>query len=473
MPRRTTFTKTTVERIAPPTDGRVTVYDAKIPQLAVRVTAAGTRTFYVVKRSGPAMAWVKLGGFSAMTVEQARKAAQKVLGQFAAGEDPARVRRKERAQMTLGEAFEEYMRRHVEAKGKKRGADLRQMWERCLGDLPDTPRKKHAPRERSKHPGGANWQRRKIGTISRDDVAALHVAIGKTTPTLANRVVELVSAIYGQLAKWGVAVDNPAHGVEPFNEAKRARFLKGDELPRFFGALATDDSRDFTDFVLLALLTGARRSNVLGMRWADVDTDRKVWTIPAADAKAGEDMGVVLVPEALTVLDNRRAAQKTAKASTPYVFPAASASGHMTPPKKRWAALLDRIELTELGARIEAAGGSFEWKHDGTESLQRAVARARKVADKLRVDRTGARMDDLRLHDLRRSLGSWQAMLGASLPIIGRSLGHRTPSATAIYARLSDDPVRESVERATSAMLTAGGMRKPAEIRKIPRSRRP
>src|SRR6266550_7143967 len=119
------------------------------------------------------MAWIKLGAYPDMTIEQARKAADKALGQFADGVNPAEAKRTERAQMTLGEAFEQYMTRHVEAKGKKRGADLRQMWERCLGDLSDTPRKKHAPRERSKHPAGVNWQRRKINSISRDDAAAV------------------------------------------------------------------------------------------------------------------------------------------------------------------------------------------------------------------------------------------------------------------------------------------------------------
>jgi integrase len=465
MPLRFTFTKAAIEAIPIPQDDARTVgYDTKIPKLAVRVTAAGTRTFYIVKWRRNGVAWEKLGTYPDMTIEKARKAADTVLGQFAAGTDPAQAKRAERAQMTLGAAFESYMTRHVEAKGKKRGADLRQMWERCLGDLPDVPRKKHAPRERAKHPGGVNWQNRKIGSITRDDVAALHVAIGKTTPTLSNRVVELVSAIYGQLANWGVAIANPTHGVEPFTERKRDRFLQRGELPRFFAALAADASGDFREFVALSLLTGARRGNVLAMRWADIDGARAVWKIPAADAKAGDAIDVALVAEATAILENRRERQRKAKVVTTFVFPAPSASGHLTPPKKRWAALFDRAELVELAARIKAADGAFEWKNDGTESLERAVVRARALAGKMKIDRNGARLAELRLHDLRRSLGSWQAILGASLPIVGRSLGHKSPSATAIYARLDIDPVRESVERATSAMLVAAGVKPSAEV---------
>jgi site-specific recombinase XerC len=65
----------------------------------------------------------------------------------------------------------------------------------------------------------------------------------------------------------------------------------------------------------------------------------------------------------------------------------------------------------------------------------------------------GARADELRIHDLRRALGRWQAVASASLAIIGKSLNHRSISTTAIYARLNINPVRESVNRATAAML--------------------
>ncbi len=70
----------------------------------------------------------------------------------------------------------------------------------------------------------------------------------------------------------------------------------------------------------------------------------------------------------------------------------------------------------------------------------------------------------LHIHDLRRSLGSWQAITGASLSIIGKSLGHKSPDSTMIYARLSLDPVRQSVNTATAAMMEAGGMKEKAEV---------
>jgi integrase len=73
-----------------------------------------------------------------------------------------------------------------------------------------------------------------------------------------------------------------------------------------------------------------------------------------------------------------------------------------------------------------------------------------------------AGLKDLRLHDLRRTLGSWQAMLGSSLLTIGASLGHRDLNTTAVYARLNLDPVRKSVESAVAAIAKAGNFELPA-----------
>ena len=75
-----------------------------------------------------------------------------------------------------------------------------------------------------------------------------------------------------------------------------------------------------------------------------------------------------------------------------------------------------------------------------------------------------AEIDDLRIHDLRRTLGSWQAATGANLSIIGKTLAHKNVSTTAIYARLNLDPVRDSMEKATSAMLAAGAVIQSAEV---------
>lgn len=415
--KRNHFKKSFVEGLPlPPRGARATYYDKDVPKLALRVTGAGSKTFYVVKRDGASMAWVKLGAFPDMTVEQARKAALRVLGDFAKGISPAAAKREERQKQTLGEAFAQYCTLHLAPHDIKTAADIRALWERCLGPLPDLPAKKHG-RKRTKHPAGVDWSKRKLDSIDNAAVRSLHANIGKTHRTLANRVIELVSSVFNRAAEWGYRGVNPADGIKPFKEVKRDRFIQADELPRFFDALAADTSTDFKHFVLLALLTGARRNNILAMRWQDVSLHSATWRIP--DTKNNEPQIVALVPEAVEVLREREPKE------TGYVFPAPSATGYMTPPKKRWRALLAR-----------------------------------------------AKVADLRIHDMRRSLGSWQAISGASLAIIGKSLGHKSPDATMIYARLSLDPVRASLNTATSAMLEAAGVKKAAPAVPIKRRKR-
>jgi integrase len=196
------------------------------------------------------------------------------------------------------------------------------------------------------------------------------------------------------------------------------------------------------------------------MRWADLDLNQREWRIPIT--KNREPLSVPLVPEAVVILSQRL---KTAADDAMFVFPAArsdSKLGYMSGERKAWLRILDRDELTQLKQRIEAAGHSFE--SDPTETLDKALARARREAKQLRVKMDGARLEDVRIHDLRRTLGSWQARTGASMVIIGKSLGHKSQQATAVYARLDLDPVRESMERATSAMLVAGGVKPAADV---------
>lgn len=98
------------------------------------------------------------------------------------------------------------------------------------------------------------------------------------------------------------------------------------------------------------------------------------------------------------------------------------------------------------------------------ETLTESLARARAVAAELNIDTNGARLSDLRRHDLRRTMGSWQAATGASLVVIGKSLGHKDMASTQIYSRLDIDPVRNAMQTAATAMFAAGGLLPTAEI---------
>ncbi len=244
-------------------------------------------------------------------------------------------------------------------------------------------------------------------------------------------------------------------GIKTRKSNKRDRFLQSDELPRFFASVADELNETIRDYFLLSLLTGARRANVLAMRWNQISLAEGIWRIP--ETKNGTPQNVTLSPEAQEILNVRK---ETAEGA--FVFPGEGKSKHLVEPKKGWQRIFDRDELKQLAARIEATGAKFTMTN--WEALGDGLKRARQAAKKLKIDCEGCRIDDLRIHDLRRTLGSWQAKQGASLAIIGKSLNHKSQQTTAIYARLDLDPVRASVNSATAAMLEAAGIKRSAEV---------
>ena len=208
------------------------------------------------------------------------------------------------------------------------------------------------------------------------------------------------------------------------------------------------------DFFLLALLTGARRSNVQAMAWRDIDLEAGIWRIELT--KNGTPQSVTLSPEAITILTER----KRTTESSYYVFPGSGKTGHIVEPKKSWATILIRSSMHRLLDHLQASGAMSQKDRDiANDLLTSAPAKAETqylaIAEAMEIDPTSYDMTDLRIHDLRRTLGSWQAKTGASLAIIGKSLNHKSHQATAVYARLDLDPVRQSVNTATQAILAA------------------
>jgi integrase len=178
-------------------------------------------------------------------------------------------------------------------------------------------------------------------------------------------------------------------------------------LPRIFKALEEEQNEIAKDYIYISLYTGARKSNILEMRWDQINFTTKEWRIPKT--KNGDAVTLPLIKEAVEVLKERKKQNAKIELETlqqEYVFPSlTSKSGHLTDPKKAWHRILKK-----------------------------------------------AKIDDLRLHDIRRTLGSYQAIAGTSLPVIGKSLGHKTSQATQIYARMNLDPVRQSLENAVGLM---------------------
>lgn len=285
------------------------------------------------------------------------------------------------APLSLGELFDAYMDNHARLHCR-RWRDLERAFTRYL----------------------SGWTTRPAESIKRFDVQQLHSQLGRDVgSTTANRVVQLLRTIYNKGRLWElISCSNPAIGITMFRLEARERFLSEEEVAQFFTALNSLRYEATRDFLMLCLLTAARRSNVAAMKWADVDLTRGVWYISGKESKNRQSYYVPLVGLAVQILQRRKD-----RAQSEWVFPSTrSETGHLTKPEKAWRVLIERAGL-----------------------------------------------NDVRIHDLRRTLASYQAMTGANMLIIAKTLNHKDMKSVQIYGRLQIDPVRHAMERALSAMV--------------------
>lgn len=376
------FIKKTLEDLPVPDKGkRSYYYDTKIRGLGISVTGNSTKTFIVYRKINCKPERVTLGKFPDLSIENARNMAEEVNSKIAQGANPNQQKRNIQNEMTFENLFNKYINEYARNHKKT-----------CKGDL-DIYRLYLA-----------DWSKKKISSIQKNDLTNLHNRVGNSYGKYAaNRMLSLLHTVYNKAIQWGFNGANPCSGIKKFKEKSRERFLQTDELPRFFESLNREPNETFRDYFYISLLTGARRGNVLAMHWKDINLSNKTWRI--SETKNGESQTIHLSDQAIEILTKRLESK-----ITDWVFASpTSASGHIEEPKKAWTRILN-----------------------------------------------GAGIEDLRIHDLRRTLGSWQAATGANSYIIGKSLGHKTQQATAIYARLNLDPVRESVNKATEAMFAAG-----------------
>ena len=139
--------------------------------------------------------------------------------------------------------------------------------------------------------------------------------------------------------------------VRTYRKPSRQRFLAPGEIRALYIALVSPETQDnFRDYILMSLYTGARRSNILSMRWCDINTETKVWTIPADQSKDGAIMRVPLTAPAVEILEQRRA-----QGTSTFVFASTDKTGHYTAPKRAWEALLKRAFSEDPFHRLHLA----------------------------------------------------------------------------------------------------------------------
>ncbi len=236
-----------------------------------------------------------------------------------------------------------------------------------------------------------------LGKITRGDISKLHHALRKT-PIAANRVIALFVTMMNLAERWELRPDgsNPCRHIQRYKEVARERFLSGEELGRLGKVLAqVEGEKTHGPFIIalfrLLIFTGSRLSEVRLLKWEYVDLKERRLNLP--DSKTGKKV-ITLNAPAVAVLDQ-----------------------------------LPRIEGNPYVCCGNRAGRPLRTVHNAWRHI-----------------RGLAKLDDVRIHDLRHSFASVAAGSGMGLPIIGSLLGHRQAETTKRYSHLHQDPLREASE---------------------------
>lgn len=387
------ITKTVCDAVRT-TGKRYVVWDTDLKGFGLRVAANGLRTFVVRYRKGGARKdpgkLYTLGRYGKLTADDARKLAKNTLASITKGEDPQGEKAKRQKELTVAELCDRYSEAKSTTKKPSTLATDRSRIERHIKPLLGS---------------------RRLSDLTSEDIAKFltDVTKGKTARTAktgprglsrvtggagtARRTVGLLGAIMTYAVKAKLMAENPVRGVERGADRKSDRFLTGGELARLGEALAAMEAEGVHPYgiaiIRLLALTGARKSEIAGLAWTEVDLERGF--LKLKDSKTREKV-ISLSPPAAAVLDviDRQNSSK-------FVFPATTGEGHYQGAPKVWEAARLRAELP-----------------------------------------------DVRLHDLRHTYASTGAAGGFGLPIIGALLGHRATETTKRYAHLSDDPRRKA-----------------------------
>ena len=385
---------------------RFILWDSELRGFGVLVLPSGTKTFFVKYRNAAGrQRRLTIGRYGTFTVDQARARARELLVDAARGGDPLEDRQQERKAKTVAELLDLYIAEHVEPKNAASTlADVKRIVEGHL-----KPRIGHL----------------KVAAVTTRDLAAVHHAL-RDTPRRANTVLAYASKAFTLAERqWKLRPpnSNPARGIKRFEEAERDRFLTADELGRLGASIREAETRGLpwviehpgskhlpaeehrrspvNDMalaaILLLLFTGARLSEVLTLQWHHVDLDAGTLSLP----------------------------DRKGKARRPHPVNTAT---------------------VDLVAQLEAAKRGRTWVLPGDEEGTRAVSKSVVESTWQRL-RAHAGLPDVRLHDLRHTVGTYAGQSGRNAFTISHLLRQKTISVTGRYVNAHDDPIREMSEQ--------------------------
>tara|TARA_R110002072_G_scaffold70478_11_gene170115 strand:+ start:188 stop:1363 length:1176 start_codon:yes stop_codon:yes gene_type:complete len=369
------------------------VWDTHTTNLNVRVSAKGVKTYYFCYRNSDGkQQWPRIGRASALTVDQARKIAREIQSAVDQGRDPLEDRNVTSSAPTMQELWRDYLAEHARPKKKASSAAAdERLWHLHLSH---------------------RFNATKVEDVSVASVRKMHSDM-RSTPGAANRALALLSMMMSFAVQNEWRVDNPCKKVQRYPERKMERYLSDLEIAALWKALDRDHDKCATTMIKVLLLTGARRGEVMKMRWSDLDlaSPTPTWTLAAGEQKGERavtrDFVRPLDPMVAAMLNEWK--RNLQVASLQWVFPSDRKQGsHRTCFKYAW-------------HRIRSSVG----------------------------------IEDVRIHDLRHSYASIAVNAGASLEAIGATLGHKDIRTTLRYAHLKDQTLRGVVGAVSASVLKA------------------
>src|SRR3990167_1063868 len=222
----------------------------------------------------------------------------------------------------------------------------------------------------------------KVAHVSSRDIESLHLRL-KNTPYQANRVVALLSKMFSLAVSWGWRADNPAQGIEKYQEEKRDRWLNDEELQRLWSVL-DKYSENLTAYVFkFLLLTGARKGEALQATWDQFDLEKGLWIKPAHLTKQKKKEYLPLSDKTLLLLE---ALKKRREGTLPYIFPGKKVGEPLKEVKKFWGTVLKQANLKNVrihDLRHTHASTTQRYAHLADEPLRKATDVFGKKVDQL------------------------------------------------------------------------------------------
>jgi len=318
------ITKIAVDKINPPTEhGQAFYRDDNLKGFAVRVTSSGTKSFVIEKLIKGKVRRITLGRYGELTVEQARKEAQKLMGKIATGIDPIAEKQSDAAcAVTLMETWQDYIKARKSLKPK------------TLYDYNNVMRIAFA-----------NWQNKPLLSITKDSVAKKHTELGNERgEAYANLAMRLLRALfnfaagqYEDVKGHTLITENPVKRLSQtrawYRVERRSNFIKAHELPIWYKEVMQLENITLRDYLLLILFTGLRRQEAAKLKWADIDLQAKTLTIN--DTKNNQQHTLPLSSFLYDLLERRKLS-----AVNEYVFSGDGKGGYIIEPRKQMAKVI-------------------------------------------------------------------------------------------------------------------------------------